>query len=118
MAKLEIKAIIKHVGEVETFTNYFKQRIIVMVPGYVDQFGDKKGKDEYWPVDIFGDKIDRYNLRPSHVNEKADVKLFVAGSRFEKKDGTGVGYAINCNLDSITLLGQSTAPVEEDDLPF
>lgn len=112
--KATLKGIIKEVGQVETIGQNAikKQTIILFVPGYVDQFGDKKGRDEFWPLDIMGDRVSALNIQPSAVKQKAEVTLYITGNAFEKKDQSGTGYTINANLAEIKLMGAyaSSAP--------
>ncbi|MCX2473543.1 hypothetical protein OQZ33_04280 [Pedobacter sp. MC2016-05] len=110
MAKLTLKGFVKEVGTIETVGDKAtkKQTIIFFIPGYVDQFGDKKGRDEHWPLDVMGDNIAKLNITKDAVEQKAEVIVYVSGNIFQKKDLAGNGYAINANLAEIKLLGKAT----------
>ena len=47
------------------------------VPGYVDGFGDKKGKDELWALNVLGDKQTNYRSNGSLCDCNAVVKCLL-----------------------------------------
>ena len=110
--KSTLKGIVKEVGPIETVgeKNTKKQRIILFVPGYVDQFGDKKGRDEHWPLDVMGDNVEKLNIQKTAVKQKAEVTVYISGNVFDLKDFAGVGYAINATLAEIKLMGEFANP--------
>lgn len=127
--KIELKGFVKEVLPIQTVgaNNTKKQTLVFFVPGYTDNFGEKIGRDEFWPLDVMGDKIDKLNLSDAtHARQKAIATVYVSGNAFDKSDGTGKGYAINANLGEIKILGsaaQTTTPAtntssKTDDLPW
>jgi nickel-dependent lactate racemase len=106
--KIQLKGFVHKVSEVvskassdrSTFNQ--EQSIIIMVPGYTDQFGDKKGKDEFWEFKLFNDKIDRFNIRPHFEGKKVVVDGFL-NSRTYKKNGEDA-YVLSLVLADIKTL--------------
>ena len=113
--KANLKGVVKEVGPIETVgeKGTKKQTIILFVPGFVDQFGDKKGRDEHWPLDIMGDNVAKLNMQPTAIKQKAECTIYVSGTAFDKKDFSGVGYAINANLVEIKLIGEFANPATQ-----
>lgn len=78
--KITQNAIIKVIGPVlyETFGNKMqdKQQLILLVPGYVNQFGERQGKDEYWEYTLTGKLVKEIDLAK---NFKPDDKITVEG---------------------------------------
>lgn len=109
--KIELKGFVNQVGPIETVgaNNTKKQQVIFFVPGYTDQFGDKVGRDEFWPLDVMGEKIQKLNITSNSVGQKAIATVYVSGNSFEKKDGTGMGYTINANLAEIKIMSNTGA---------
>jgi len=133
MAKIELKGVIRQVTPVTTVgaNNTKKQSVILFIPAYVDEFGDKKGQDEMYELGIIGDAVAKLNLTAAAVNQKAKCTVYISGREFTKEDKTM--YFISANLNAIELLGEakkSTSPAElpapvdvsskpeDDDLPF
>jgi hypothetical protein len=110
--KAILKGVIKEVGAIETVGEKLtkKQRIILFVPGYVDQFGEKKGRDEHWPLDVMGDNVAKLNLQNTAVKQKVECTVYISGNVFDKVDLSGVGYAINANLVEVKMLGEFANP--------
>lgn len=109
MAKLELKGELMDVlspvavGDKGTM----KQSIILMVPGYHDGF-EKKGKDEYWLIDIMGvDNIQKFNLGDTDKGKRCKVNIFVNSMLVIKNDPANPTkpatpmYIVNNNLQSI-----------------
>lgn len=130
--KVELKGILKDTGNIDFVgnNNTPKQVIVVFVPGYRDEFGEQKNKDEYWQIDVIGQRVERYNINEAWLNKKVELSIYISGNQFERKDGSGFGYSYNDNLAEIKQVvpvssGQNTAPVDanaapgqDDDLPF
>lgn len=137
MAKIILKGVVKEITAIETVgtNNTQKQSVILFVPGYVDGFGDKKGIDETWSLDIMGDKIGKFAIQKSAVNQKAECEVYVSSRAYTKDEKTS--HFIGATLAKITLLGASNmtaqgaaelpnhaTPVgegagkDDDDLPF
>src|SRR5579862_7963649 len=107
MAALELKMIIKGVGEPgvagdEKKTK--KQFVVAHVPGYVDAFGEKKGRDEQWCLTILGDKVDALKADQSMVDKKAVIRFFINSFFVEENDARPSFYSVNCTIDSITII--------------
>lgn len=132
MAKISLKGWLVNVGDlVEVGANRtIKQSVIIKVPGWVDQFGEKKGRDEYWEADMLNDAIDKFNIRDHQKNAKVEVELYVNSSWYENKETGKTGCIVNVRLASIKFLDNvakteapapvdvSAVPGEDDDLPF
>lgn len=131
MAKITLKGIIHEVGNIEYVgeKEYPKQFIIIFVPEYVDEYGEKKGKDEHWQVTLFGNNVDKFNIQPRNLNAKVKVDLYLKSMKYEGRDGK-IGYMINADLASIEYVAakpqDDSSPVpdsvaanpDDDDLPF
>jgi len=105
MAKSEsINVIIQDVRPIETLKdNLQRQTIILLEPGYTDSFGEKRGRDNHWRVDVYGDRIGKFNLKTSDVNRKAKVKL--AFSSTESIINGGIRkYEVSARLNEITFI--------------
>ena len=138
MAKITLKGFIANVGEIEEVgaNKTFKQSVILKVPGYVDQFGEKKGNDEYWDMVLLGaDKIDRFNIQNRHKGAKVSCDVYINSNWYENKATGKTGCIVNVNLAKIDFLDGSNLPKNEpakstrqpvdfsadpidDDLPF
>ncbi|MGJ1296525.1 hypothetical protein ACR777_20100 [Sphingobacterium spiritivorum] len=119
MAQLTLKGIVKEVSSVEEYGKESKkgrrQSFILFIPGFVDDFGEKRGSDEEWQIDIFNDNIEKYGLNTNTIDKKVEVDVYISGRSYEKKEG-GKGYAVNVNLKSIKEFGKANK--FGDDLPF
>ncbi len=115
MAKIELKGYVlavnkpDEVGEKKTM----KQTVIFKVPGYVDQFGDKVGQDEEWPLDIIGENVVKLGLTTAAQGKKAKCVVYVGGQKYMRKADNAEGWVINARLHTIELLegNAATAPV-------
>jgi hypothetical protein len=91
MAKVELKGRIESVGKIEMLgeNNTRVQQVVVMVPGYVDGFGDKKGKDEYWQLAVMGDNIEKFDIGNKNTDSrKAKITAFINSKVWYKKEDT------------------------------
>ena len=91
MAKIEMKGFFEAVEKEEVFGEKKTrvQKVIFMVPGYTDQFGDKKSDNEYWEISVMGDKIDALDLNNKITDSrKAKVFCFVNSKIWFKKEDT------------------------------
>lgn len=104
MAKLQLKGIVKQVMPVETYgTNAGRrQSLILFVPGYVDGFGDKRGQDEEWQIDVFNDKIDKFSLNSNLHDKRVSVELYVNSRKIQGREGQDM-WIINAVLSDIKL---------------
>lgn len=106
--KIQLKGFVHKVSPVVSKasadrTNFNQeQSIIVMVPGYTDQFGDKQGKDEFWEFKLFNDRIDRFNIRSHFEGKKVIVDGFL-NSRSYKKNGEDA-YILSLSLADIKTI--------------
>lgn len=109
MAKLELKGELMDVLSPVTVGDKgtVKQSIILLVPGYHDGF-EKKGKDEYWMIDIMGqDNITKFALSGADKGKRCKVSIFVNSMLVIKNnpaDPTAAStpmYIVNNNLQSI-----------------
>lgn len=92
MAKIELKGFIDAIGKEETFgeKNTRVQKIVFKVPPYTDEYGDTKGKPEYWEISVMGDKIDTLDLNNKITDSrKAKLKCFVNSKVWYKLEDTG-----------------------------
>lgn len=91
MAKITMKGFFEAIGKDEVFGEKGTrvQKVIFMVPGFVDQFQEKKGKDERWELAVMGDKIDELDLNKKiSDSRKAEVICFVNSKVWYKTDDT------------------------------
>lgn len=80
MAKFVMKGFFENVGPIEVVgdKNTRVQNVYFMIPGYVDQFGDKVGTDEYWEIGVMDKKIDEFDLvNKISDSRKAEITIFV-----------------------------------------
>jgi hypothetical protein len=71
------------------------QEVVFVVPGFVDGFGDKKGKDSPWLIQIFGDEaIKKFALTDKNEKQKAEISIFMDGfcSQKDKDKAPYFGY--------------------------
>lgn len=96
-----------------------RQSIVVMVPGWTDSYGEKKGPDEKFQIDQFNDNIEKNPITTADIGRKIDVEVYLKGREFDRKDGEGKGYAVGLNIKTFKLGERvKVATEEEDDLPF
>lgn len=108
MAITKIQGIIKEITPVQHYgqnNEGRKQSIILFVPGYVNQFGEKTGSDEEWQIDLFNKAIDHHNLNSNCIDKKAEIECYLSSRSFDRKDGAGKWYSISANLKTIKLMG-------------
>lgn len=98
--QIEFKGIIKNVGTVKDFTSFKVIQFNVIKPGWTDEFGDKKGKDEVYPIQAFKEKIDQ--VTPLKTGDKVHVKAYL-NSR-ETVTDNDVNYFLQMNLADIKKL--------------
>ena len=109
--KIKLKALVQSVSEKKTTeknTEYVK--ILVMVPGYKDDWGDKVGEDEFYEVAAFGKQVD---LVPKELigNEidpdKGQLKVVLdcyLNSRKTETEDKKVFYNLNLSLAKWEIL--------------
>lgn len=111
MPKIQLNGFIEEVSDIEYVgqNNLSKQAIILMVPGYTDEYGEKKGKDEHYQISLLGDSVDKFNIHPRHVGSKVKTEVYIKSSRYTNKEGK-VGYIVNINLASIEFIQSQARP--------
>lgn len=96
--KIEIKGFIHYAFTPVTTTgkngNYTKQQIIIRKPGFTDEFGDKKGKDNYFPVWLNDQQIKKH-ATDLQKGKKVEVTAFLNGFEYNGNDGIQYGLSIN-----------------------
>lgn len=82
------------------------QKVHLMVPGYVDGFGDKKGQDEVWELSVMGDNVAKLGLSNEKEGKKAIVKIFLNSNTVPAAKTTvnREMYIINAVLHSYELV--------------
>lgn len=118
MPKVTLKGIIKAVLPVETYGDNNqgrRQSIILFVPGYVDEFGDKRGRDEAWSIETFNDGIEKHGLSNIQQGSRAEVEFYINSREFDKKDGTGKTYMTSSSVRNIKIIA---GPQPSDNLDF
>lgn len=134
MAELKspLKGFLQSVGPLEEVgaNKTIKQRISVFVPGWINEFGEKKGKDQQWDIDIFGaEAIDRHNVQDRLVGSKVEVEVYISSTYYESQATGWTGCIYNTNLKSFKVLEvapekgappsvEAGADIPDDDLPF
>lgn len=105
MAKVQLKGIIKRVLRPETVgqNNVRKQTLILEVPAYTDEWGEKRGEDEEWAIDLFNDRIDKANLSTGMQGKRAIVDVYLNSRKFQRQNDGTDGYIINAVLGRIEL---------------
>lgn len=106
MAKIELKGYVLFVNRPETIGEKQtpKQVLILRVPAFRDEFGDTRGQDEEWPLDILGDNVAKFDLRPEAIGKRAKCTVYLNGQKFTKKADNTEGWTINARLGAIELL--------------
>lgn len=91
MAKIQLKGKVIAVLPVETVgeKNTKKQSLVFQVPAYVDAFGDRRGEDEMWRVDVIGEeRISKFNLTDTLEGKNATIDLYINSNRIDKRAKT------------------------------
>lgn len=119
MATTTIRGIVKEITAIENYSDTGRrQTLVVFVPGYVNEYQEKIGKDETWGVDIFNKRIEHFGLNSNCLNKKAEIEVYLGGREWEK-DGKK-GYSISATLKSIKLgeIIQVAQTEDADGLPY
>lgn len=102
MAKIELKGTIVNVFPVEEIGDKKtpKQSIVVFVPAYKDEWGDVKGKDEHWQLDILGkDNIEKMGFNKTFEGMKGTFRVWLNSKLVQSKTpGNPDMYIINASL--------------------
>ena len=100
MKQVTFKGILVKIGPVERPAEGIELvSLDVMEPGYVDQFGDKKGKDSIYRIKIFNDAINKF---PGNIKDgdRVEVSFYLNSKEYKRQDGT-TDYNTYMNLASI-----------------
>jgi hypothetical protein len=101
--KIEIAGIIKKVGPVMTTKNnkaYIE--IILEKRAYVDEFGESKGKAQFYKMQQFKNEQSDFNQAQSMLGKKAKVTVFLNGTEFPTNEG--LAYGLHLNVKSINII--------------
>lgn len=103
--KIKIKALVQSVSEKKTTekqTQYVN--ILVMVPGYADEWGTKIGEDEHYEINAFGKQLDMVPVElignevdPSKGQLKVVLDCYL-NSRKKETDDKKVFYNLSLSL--------------------
>lgn len=109
MAKLSLKGFVSGVGEVEVVGEKGTRRMFVVlnVPGYTNEFGEKKGKDQHWLIAALNDNIEKFKLGPDLKDKKAEITFYCESIYTESKQPGKEGepqYFVNNTLAEFKLL--------------
>lgn len=100
MATVTLKGTIQSVtANEDKGNNFFVQKFTLNVAGYVDEFGEKKGKDQIFPIDNLNEKAINAKDLASAVGAKATCECFLNANEFEKDGKKQI--ALNLKLKSI-----------------
>ena len=91
MAKIQLKGKVIAILPVETVgeKNTKKQSLVFQVPAYVDAFGDRRGEDEMWRIDVIGeDRISKFALNDTLEGKKATLDLYINSNLIPKRAAT------------------------------
>lgn len=113
--KVSFKAIVKEIQPINTILSGAGneketriQNLILTQPGYTDEFGEKKGKDEHWCIQLINKKIDDEDIKTKlHTGDKVAITCFFNSNEFETKTDKRIGYSINANYHSVEMIEQA-----------
>ena len=109
MAKIVgLKGIISAIGPVTELTDEKKTKIqylVLNVAGYTDSYGEKRGKDQQWLLQLLGNRITELNLQPDWETKKAEVDIYTECYCIPSKEpGRDPFYATNHTLAAIKII--------------
>lgn len=76
------------------------QEIRITKPGFVDEYGEKKGKDKIFPVILYNNDISHHNLMPQR-GKKVDVEAYLNSNEYRTEKG--LAYNLSLKLKSIKV---------------
>lgn len=105
--KITMRGIVHDISDIE-FTgkngDYARQRVVLYCPTQRDQHtGKPTGKDEFFILDILGDKVEVLNVHEGYQNKVVEVEVRYYGNCYKKLDDSR-GYAVNCRLVNIKII--------------
>lgn len=103
-----MKGFIRAVSAIQELSDEKKTKIqymVIEVPGRVDAFGEKKGKDQQWLLQVLGERIKELNLKTDMQGCKAAVTFYAESFCLEaKEEGKNPFYVVNNTLASYQIL--------------
>ncbi len=100
----EHKYLVKKVYPTEQLPNgnHKFQRIILIKPGYTDEFGDKKGKDDLYEIKVWNNAIDE--LPELNPGDKVKAVLGINGVEHVDRNSGQVMYFTQISARKIEKL--------------
>ncbi len=65
-------------------------------------------------LDILGKNVDGLNIHDGYLDKVVEVEVRFNGNCYKKKDESGRGYAINCNLINMKIITDAGAEFTRD----
>lgn len=110
--KTTMRGIVHEIGPIEyigTNNDYPRQRILLYCPANRDQMTQKPlGKDEFFMLDILGNKVDGLNIHDDFKDKVVEVEVRFSGNLYQKSTDNSRGYAINCSLINMKIITEAT----------
>jgi len=106
MPKIQLNGFLQEISNVQFVgaNGTPKQEIILLVPGFTNNFGEKIGQDDLWKISILGESIDKFNLYERHAGSKVKTEVYISSRQYTSKKDNTIGYMVNVNLASIEFL--------------
>ncbi|MBO9671994.1 MAG: hypothetical protein J7577_01010 [Sphingobacteriaceae bacterium] len=117
MAKLQLNGFLEEVGGIHfvgTSGTTAKQLIVVRVPAWTNQFGEKQGEDELWQISLIGTAVDKFNIHNNRVGAKVKTEVYIRSNQYQSKKDQSIGYMVNINLASIEFLSPGQKPASNE----
>lgn len=112
-----MRGIVHEVGDIEftgTNNDFARQRVILYCPTQRDQHTQKPvGKDEFFSIDILGNKVDELNIHEGYKDKVVEVEIRFYGNCYKKADGSR-GYAANTRLVNMKILNEAAPEFTRD----
>lgn len=100
--KVEIKGVVSHTSQPQQLkSGKFVQEIVVTKPAGTDEFGDRVGKDQHYPIKIFKDNREDFQ-RAEILKKKCKATCYLNGREFTTQEG--LGWAIQLNLKTLEVI--------------
>lgn len=81
--KLELTAIISHIGGIEPLTKGFRQFIVLWIPESKDEFGSITRKEQHFRVEVYStNQTDSRFLDSRSIKAKTKAILYLNGERW------------------------------------
>lgn len=99
--KVEFNGIFKGIHSEKTVKgNVPMLEILIMKPGFIDEFQEKKSKDQTYIINVFNEKIDQ--VLECNKDDKVKVTCFLNSVEFTTD--RGLQYSLKLNLNKIEKL--------------